>query len=80
MISPDYYGSCRLALNFKLVKLPNKIKHIISDVFEHFKESTDERATKYINEMYYGPTRNATDSGNIAENKQPNYESVYIGA
>lgn len=80
MISPDYYGSCRLALNFKLVKLPNKIKHIISDVFEHFKESTDERAIKYINEMYYRPTRDVTDSGDITENKQLNYESVYIGA
>lgn len=79
MISSDYYSSCRLALNFKLVKLPNKIKHLISDVFEHFKESANERSIEYINEMYYRPTRNVADSGDIAENKQPYYESVYIG-
>lgn len=79
MISPDYYGSCRLALNFKLVKLPSKIKHLISDVFEHFKESTDERTIKYIDEIYYGPTRNITNSGDITKDKQPYYESVYIG-
>lgn len=77
MISPDYYGPYRLALNFKLVKLPNKVKHLISDVFEHFKENADERAIEYIDEMYYRPARNATDSGDITENKQPNYEQVY---
>lgn len=80
MISSDYYGPCRLALNFKLVKLPDKIKCLISDVFEYFKESTNERTIEYINEMYYRPTRNVTDSGDITENKQSNYESVYIGA
>lgn len=80
MISPDYYGSCRLALNFKLVRLPDKVKHLISDIFEHFKEDTDEQSIRYINEMYYKPTRNVTDSGDITENKQPDYEPVYIGA